>query len=316
MKRILLCLLFASAVRADIVVPAVEAGKPFELRIDARSPYCTLPSNPRLFIAGKTILVTFEAGEPCPFEAVTPPWQASIAMPGLAAGTYHVEVRIVGSTAFVFEARDFTVSGTAPGIEISPAFDANAGNRVIRIRGSFPGAIPTVFFGNKTAEGVERISDTELHALVPFQTNVRVVDVTVRGDNYNYVLPSGFTYVGNDYRPIILPVYTNRAVPGAFGSLWQTEFRFVNLSQLTFIPGIDILYMDGDFPSGQVKSPKLTTPRDDVVDPPIAVAWIRRELAPFVSAELRVRVLVVAAERGIKFDFPFLRVAFLQQHGA
>jgi len=104
-------------------------------------------------------------------------------------------------------------------------------------------------------------------------------------------MPSGFTYVGSDYRPILLPVYTTQPVPGAFGSLWKTEFRIVNLTQIAFVPGVDILYASGDFPQGRVKSPALTMPRDDVDSPPIALAWIRNELAPFISVELRVRDL-------------------------
>ncbi len=295
--RSLLCslLLCSSVAQAQIIVPTPKAGEPFEIRIDAISPGCSAPTDPRLFIAGKTIFLTFTAEFSCSIPAFTP-WKATVAVPGLAAGTYHVELRLAGSTVMRFAETDLTVTGPPPGIEISPAFDANAGNRVVRIRGSFPGTVPTVFFGTKAAEGVERISESELHAVVPFQTNVRVVDVTVRGENYTYVLPSGFTYVNGDYTPILVPVYASRPVPGAFGSLWQTELRFLNRSDVSLIPAIDILYAAGDFRPGQVNSPALTLPRDDVDSPPVALAWIRRELAPFVSIQLRVRDLSRQAE--------------------
>ncbi|HEY3056186.1 MAG TPA: hypothetical protein VGK31_09685 [Thermoanaerobaculia bacterium] len=292
---LLFVVVFASVARAQIIAPTPKAGEPFEIRIDAVTGDCPAPSNPRLFIAGKNIFLTFTSAGGCPIPNVTP-WQTSVAVPGLGAGRYHVELRLISSTVSRFAETDFAVTGPPPGIEISPTFDANAGNRVVKIRGSFPCAAsscppPTVLFGTKSAEGVERISENELDVVVPFQTNVRFVDLTVRGENYTYFLPSGFTYVGSDYRPILLPVYTTRPVAGAFGSLWQAEFRIVNLAHIPLVPGIDILYANGDFPSDQVKSPALTMPRDDVDSPPIALAWIRQELAPFVSVELRVRDL-------------------------
>ncbi|HSP15952.1 MAG TPA: hypothetical protein VLV78_14495 [Thermoanaerobaculia bacterium] len=278
-----------------IVAPTPKAGQPFQIRIDGPSPSCPQPTDPQVFIAGKNIFLTFSSSLGCPFPLFSS-WVTSVDMPGLAAGTYHLEVRLVGGTVIRYAVADMTVTGPPPGIEISPTFDANAGNRVVSIRGSFPCCTtPAVLFGTKPAEGVERISEGELHAVVPLQTNVTVVDVTVRGDSDTYTLPSGFTYV-RDYVPILIPVYTNRPVPGAFGSLWQTELRFLNRSNVSLIPGVDILYAGGDFPPGRVQSPTVTLPRDDVDSPPVALAWIRGELAPFVSVQLRVRDLSRQAE--------------------
>ncbi|HEY3052322.1 MAG TPA: hypothetical protein VGK04_02935, partial [Thermoanaerobaculia bacterium] len=297
-QRPFLFLIFflASIGYAQIIVPTPKAGEPFELRVDTVLPGCSAPTNPRLFVAGKNIFLTFTWTGGCGLPAFTV-WQTTIAVPGLGAGTYHLQVRIIGGgAAYVFFETEITVIGPPPGIEISPTFDANAGNRVVKIRGTFPCgpvtcAAPVVLFGNKPAEGVDRMSENELHAVVPFQTNVRVVDVTVRGDNYTYVLPSGFTYVGADYEPVLFPVYTRQPAPGAFGSLWQTEFRALNLAQIPLVPGIDVLLADSDFPPAQIKSPTLTTPRQDVDTPPTAMAYVRRELAPFISFQLRVRDL-------------------------
>ena len=290
-----LSVVFAAAVRADIIVPAVDAGQPFDIRIDGTS-QCAPPTNPRLFIAGKIIIVTFTWIESCAIIPSPPiPWQATVAIPGLASGVYQLEVRaITGAGVSLYANTQFAVSGPPAGIEISPAFDANAGNRVVKIRGSFPCATtpctpPVVLFGTVVAEGVEQISDSELDVLVPFQTNVRVVDVTVRGTNYAYLLPSGFTYVGNDYTPILFPVYTRHPLSGAQGSSWVTETRLLNRNQISLIRGIDVLYVDTDLPPDKLIASKLTMPRDDVDSPPTALAWIRNEFAPFVSAELRVR---------------------------
>jgi hypothetical protein len=139
----------------------------------------------------------------------------------------------------------------------------------------------------------------------------------VRSTNYSYVLPSGFTYVGNDYTPILFPVYTSHALPGAFGSSWVTEPRLLNRNQIPLVRGIDVLYVDTDLPPGKIIASKLTMPRDDVDSPPTALAWIRNELAPFVSAELRVRDMSRQSETwgtevpvvfGGKFDLNLLDV--------
>ncbi len=291
---LIVLILVCSVAEAQIIVPSPKAGEPFAIRIDAPSPGCPAPTDPRLFIVAKNIFLTFSGSLSCPIPAFFA-WQTSVPVPGLAAGTYHVEVRLVAGTVIKFAETDLTISGPPPGIEISPSFDSNAGNRVITVHGSFPGTVPAVFFGTVPAEGVERISETELHAIAPFQTNVTFVDVTVRGDNYTYTLPSGFTYV-RDYVPILVPVYTRRPVPGAFGSVWKTEFRFLNRTGIPLIPGIDVLYAAGDFFPGKVISPSLTLPRDDVDSPPVALAWIRREFVPFVTAQLRVRDLSRQAE--------------------
>src|SRR5437660_142680 len=194
---IILSLLCISAIAQVTVSPAVPvAGAPFDIRVEGTWRDSCIPSDPKLFIADKKLIATFSlsGGGGC-LSAVSA-YSATIHVPPLAAGTYQLSARLVdfdGPRQF-FD-KTIEISGQPSGVtSITSAFDTSAGNRVVKIRGAFPGATPAVLFGNKPAEAVERISDTEIHAVAPTQTHVSVVDVTIRGDGYNYVVPSGFTY--------------------------------------------------------------------------------------------------------------------------
>jgi hypothetical protein len=284
---------------------APQTGEAFDIRVEGTWRDSCVPANPRLFIADKKLIATFalSGGGVC-FSAVSA-FSATIHVPGLAAGSYQLSARVLdydGPREF-FE-KTIQITGAPSGIaSISSAFDTSAGNRVVKIRGSFPCAAtgctaPAVMFGSKSAEAVERISDSEVQAVAPTQTHVSVVDVTVRGDGYSYVLPSGFTYVNlTDYERFLVPVSTRNPVPGGFGSLWQSEFRLVNQSAITLEPGIDVFHLEAreianpPLTLNQVVAPTLAMPRLDSDFPPTTLFYVRKELASYFSPQLRIRDL-------------------------
>ncbi|HMC23405.1 MAG TPA: hypothetical protein VKL19_16235 [Thermoanaerobaculia bacterium] len=296
-----------SGLLADVTLApaAPKAGEAFDIRVEGVWRDSCVPADPRLFIADKKLVatLTLSGGGAC-LSAVTA-FSTAIHVPGLAAGSYQLSARVLdydGPRKF-FD-KTIQISGAPSGItSILSAFDTSAGNRVVKIRGSFPCAAtgctaPTVLFGSKPAEAVERISDAEIHAVAPAQTHVSVVDVTVLGDGYTYVLPSGFTYVNlSDYERFLVPVSTRNPVPGALGSLWQSEFRLVNQSGITLEPGIDVFHLETremtnpPLTPNQVVVPALAMPRLDSDVPPTTLLYVRKELAPFLSPQLRIRDL-------------------------
>lgn len=287
--------------------PQPQAGQQFRFTIaGAWRDSCT-PGDPRVHVIDKKIFLTYSlTGGGC-FSAVSP-FSATATIPGLAAGTYQVRARLHdydGPQEFFNST--VTISGTPSGItSIEHSFDTSAGNRVVILRGSFPCesaacSPPKVMFGRASAEAVERISENEIHAVAPAQTNVRTVDVTVEGSGYRHVLPNGFTYVGLlEYDRILIPLLTRNPVPGALGSLWKTEFQLVNRSDIVLEPGVDFFYLEprcdtsacrsGIVPA-KMQTPQFARPRTDVEHPPVAIFYVRRELAPYLSFTLRVRDL-------------------------
>jgi hypothetical protein len=289
--------MFCSALFSDVTVsPAIPAaGTPFDVRVEGTWRDSCVPTDPKLFIADKKLIATFSLSGTACLSAVSP-FSATVHIPPLAGGTYQLSARLLdsGGPRPFFE-KTIEVSGPSSGVtSIVSGFDTSAGNRVVKIRGSFPGATPAVFFGSKAAEAVEKISDQEIHAVAPSQTHVNVVDVTIRGDGYNYVVPSGFTYVNLlDYERFLVPIATHNPVPGSFGSLWQSELRLLNQSAIALQPGIDIFHLEGadGAPQNRVVAPAIVTPLPDSDNPPATMFYVRRELAPYVSPQLRIRDL-------------------------
>ncbi len=295
----LLCVALVGQVTVSPTAPA--AGQPFDIRVEGIWRDSCVPSNPRLFIADKKLIATFSlsGGGAC-LSAVSA-YSATIHVPPLAAGTYQLGARLLdydGPRPF-FE-KTIEISGQPSGItSIESAFDTSAGNRVVKIHGAFPGALPTVLFGSKTAEAVERVSATEIDAVAPTQAHVSVVDLTVRGDSYNTVVPSGFTYINLlDYERFLVPVWTRNPIPGSFGSLWQSELRLINQSAIMLEPGIDIFHLEAGAPAqkNHVVAPNVVMPLADSDNPPTTMFYVRKELAPYVSPQLRIRDLSRQAE--------------------
>lgn len=288
-------LIDASFAQVTVIPPSPRSGESFDVRVSGVWGDSCVPGDPKLFIADKRLIATFplSGGGVC-LSAVTA-YTTTIHMPPLAAGSYQLSARLLdfGGPRKFFE-KTIEISGQPSGItSVASAFDTSAGNRVVKIRGSFP-STPTVLFGNKPAEAVERVSATEIHAVAPTRTHVDVVDLTVRGDGYTYLLPSGFTYVNLlDYERFLVPVWTRKPVPGGFGSLWQSDLRLVNESGITLEPGIDVFHLDGGESAtpNHVVTPSVAMPLSDSDNPPTTMFYARKELAEYLSPQLRIRDL-------------------------
>lgn len=287
--------------------PEPRAGEAFDLQVSGLWRDSCVPGEPRLHIIDRTIHLAYRLVDSGCLSAVSE-FASFIRIPPLAAGKYDLRARLFDFDGPIeFFTGQVTVTGTPAGIEsISHSFDSSAGNRVVILRGNFacstaPCATPQVTFGGLPAEGVEKISDHEIHAVAPARTNVRTVDVTVRGDGYSYVLPSGFTYVSlSEYERILIPIFTSRPVPGAFGSLWKSELQIVNRTRLSLDPTIDIFPLEPRCDSEvcvaplapmKMLSPRFATPRLDVIDPPVLQFYVRSDLAPYLAFTLRIRDL-------------------------
>src|SRR5712691_7483260 len=322
-----LSIALASTMFADITLsPATpRAGEAFDIRVAGGWGDSCVPGDPRLLIADKKLIATFSltGGGVC-LPAGTS-FSATIHVPGLGAGSYLLDARLLDyDKPKKFFEKTIEVTGQPSGItSISSAFDTSAGNRVVKIRGAFPCSAsgctaPAVLFGSKPAEAVERVSDSEIHAVVPTQTQVTVVGVTVRGEGYTYVLPSGFTYVNLlDYERFLVPISAQNPVAGRFGSVWQSEFRLVNQSGITLEPGLDIFHLESretanaPLTPNQVVTPIVAMPRLDSDVPPTTLFYVRKELAPYVSPQLRIRDLSRQSETW-GTEIPVVRESNLQ----
>lgn len=297
-----LLLLLSLSVHAEVVtIPSAPvAGQAFEVVVRGVWGDSCIPQPQRLLIANHDLYESFTlSGSVC--LSVLTPYEVSFSVPPLAAGTYQLHARLVTGTPAPLLEKTIVVSGTPPAItNITPSFDRAAGNRVIKLTGNFPGAnAPEVFFGTKRAESFARVGTTEMYAVAPLQTNVRTVDIIVRGEGYEYVVSSGFTYVSDDeYEAVLIPITTRQAVPGAHGSLWQSEVRLVNRSGLTLVPGIDF-FPTADaapVPPNRVITPAFVMPRPDVDDPPTVLLFVRSELLPSIAFQARTRDLSRSTE--------------------
>jgi hypothetical protein len=303
----LLVLAFSTVAHSQTLrtVPAIpQAGEQFEIIFEGSWGDSCHPHNPRLLIADRTLFVTLTVQDWNGCLSAVTPFRVSIPVPGLSAGAYHVEIRLDNSD---FLEMDIQVAGSLNVItSIWPPFDTNAGNRVIVLKGFFPCDAagcppPEVRFGILPAEGVERISESELHALVPLQTNVGRVNVTVRGSTYEYVRINGFTYISLfDYERILIPIFSTSPIPGVFNSLWQSTFSMVNHSGLELQPDIDIFPLESrcavlpcemPVPRSRIVSPLIAAPRLDEPYPPARIFYVRRELANLLAFSLRIRDL-------------------------
>ena len=308
-----ICIASTVTARAGITLdpPQPQAGQPFRIVVSGDWGDTCVPELRRTLIANDIVYATFglsgEGG--CLPAGIF--FEESIDMPGLSAGTYTLRARLIefDRPQPYFEST-FTVAGAPSAItSVTPSFDHNAGNRVIVIRGTFPcaepgGCSPQVWFGGMEAEDVEQVSESEIHATAPWQTNVRRVDIRVKGASYDHIRHGAFQYVDDvTFVPVMFPVITRSPVAGAHGSLWQSELRMVNRTKLDLVPGIDIFPIeprcagcDAPIPFGRMIEPRFAMPLIDNDRPPVQLVWIDDDLADHVSFSLRVRDLSRQAE--------------------
>lgn len=315
-RRLVAILLFvatALAARAGITLdpPQPQAGEPFRIVISDDWADTCVPELRRTLIANDIVYATFGLSGDGGCLSAGIFFEEGIDLPGLAAGTYTLRARLLEfDKPQPFFDYTFTVSGEPSAItSVTPSFDHNAGNRVVVLRGNFPCAqpgacSPQVFFGAMEAEDVEQVSETEIHATAPWQTNVRTVDIRVKGATYDHVRHGAFQYVDDvTFVPVMLPVVTRTAVAGAHGSLWHSDLRLVNRTRLQLVPGIDIFPLeprcagcDAPIPFGRMIEPRFAMPLTVNDRPPVQLVWIDEDLADHLSFSLRVRDLSRQAE--------------------
>jgi hypothetical protein len=87
-----------------------------------------------------------------------------------------------------------------------------------------------VFFGDM--EGVAKEWTDERLVVIAPRHDPGTVDVTLRTtDGRTTTVPEGFTFTSSGetgYQTILLPLYIDDALPGAYGSLWKTELWLRN----------------------------------------------------------------------------------------
>lgn len=311
-----------AALFALLLIPAVAhaqiatlpeqptAGQPFEVQIRSFVSCGTVVFR-RLEINGKELIVDLSPGSGVCL-GVPLPWGVDVPVAGLDGGSYSVSARLWDFDGpKVLFSRQIKVEGPPSALSLTPNFDHGAGNRVIHLYGNFACAAPrcstpAVLFGKKPAEAVEVISNAEIQAVVPEQANIRFVDVTVRGDGYEYVAHSAFTYVADDeFRSVLIPVAVRRPINGAFGSVWTSDFRMVNQSSIWLAPGTDIfplrqecsnVCLPPEFPPQTVVNPGFFWPNPDSSTPPAIVFYVRTEFTPYINYQLRTRDLSRSSE--------------------
>lgn len=333
---ILICIASTLTARAEITLdpPQPQAGQPFRIVISGVWGDSCVPELRRTLIANEIVYASFGLSDSVCLSASTP-YDETIEIPGLSAGTYTLRARLIEfDRPRPFIDYPFAIAGEPSGItSVTPSFDHGAGNRVIVIRGSFPCIgpapcpTPRVVFGNLPSEDVEQVTDTVIHATAPWQRNVGAVDIRVKGATYEHVRHNAFRYVDDvTFVPVMFPVVTRTPVPGAHGSLWQSDLRMVNRTKLELVPGIDIFPLeprcagcDAPIPFDRMTEPRFAMPLIDNDRPPVQLAWVDDDLESHLSFSLRVRDLSRQAEswgteipvvrnRDFKHDFRLLDI--------
>lgn len=130
---------------------------------------------------------------------------------------------------------------------ITPDSGPEAGGTEVVIRGSnlsTPVACvlpcpPQISFGDIVVDAVE-VSDRELHVTTPAHAP-GTVDVTIGIPGREpTVIEDGFTFIAgieSPYERVLLPIYFEGTIPGAFGAQWKTDLWIHNGGQNTVLIG-------------------------------------------------------------------------------
>src|SRR6185295_16401086 len=101
-----------------------------------------------------------------------------------------------------------------------------------------------VFFGDKPAAHVTSIGSI-VAAVTPPGSRVGPVDVRIVVAGQESVRPSAFTYVSpQQYETILLPSFTDREIPGAFGSRWRVEHGVYNGNDVDLESPVDFMNLE------------------------------------------------------------------------
>ena len=235
--------LSAQSVRTEPSVP--QAGQPFQITVSGFWPDSLAPSVRDVFLAGYNVIV-ITLGTEGNGDGVVTPFVARADVPALAAGTYLVRVRVAGpSSVRSYATSQITVSGTAsPIVPLDQSVGGISGGTAFRyLNTACPGncAGAKVFFGDKPAKSVT-VDGIAIIAVAPAGSRVGPVDVKIVVGAQEWVRPSAFTYISpQQYETILLPSFTDREIPGAFGSRWRVEHGVYNGNDLDLESPIDFM---------------------------------------------------------------------------
>ena len=243
--------LSAQQIRTEPTVP--QAGQPFQITVSGFWPDSIAPAVREVFLAGPNVIVITLGAEGNGDPVVTP-FIARADVPALAAGTYDVRVRTAGTSSVKRYARaPITVAGTPAAFEpVSAAIGGIAGGTTVLFHHTacetFACNGAQVFFGDKPAARVVSIGAL-LAADTPPGSRVGPVDVRIVIAGQESLRPSAFTYVSpQQYETILLPSFTDREIPGAFGSRWRVEHGVYNGNDVDLEAPVDFMNVERDCP--------------------------------------------------------------------
>jgi hypothetical protein len=258
----LLLLLSQSLFAAITVSPSQpQAGQPFQLTTTGSLPSTGPLSVAEVFFPGPNRIVITYAYEPCCSAEM--PYEVTANIPALAAGEYHVTLRIDdGGVIQPFGSGRITVAGDAvPFGHAFPPVAGMAGGALVAFDVSCPpndcsGA--EVFFGSQPALRVA-VNGSRILAVTPRSERAGPVDVRIRTATHDWLRHSAFMYVNaNDYEKVLLPSLTDQELPGAFGSRWIVEHGVYNPHAITLEPYLDFMHVEWDCITLCVSFPTIT----------------------------------------------------------
>lgn len=300
MRRLLLALLlvvsttaFGQTIRLSPESP--ETGQPFEVAISGFWPTPSVPTVREVFLTNNQIIITL--GVDPGADPIATPFVARASITGLAAGTYVIRVRLFeGSVLKPYGSSQVTVRGTASMIDAVPDVGGTAGGmRVMILCPDSVCAGAQVFFGDKPAESVSNVPFA-LEAITPAHAP-GPVDLRVVAGGTTMIRQSGFTFVSpNEYDTFLLPSFTGRVIPGAFGSEWLVDHGIYNGNEVDLQPNVDFLHV---FRQCQVLCPAIpAVPAKQVTGIPTSEPYtqsanwmihVRRPASEAVRFSMRVR---------------------------
>lgn len=247
MRRLLLSALlvfstamFGQTIRISPTSP--DAGQEFEVAISGFWPTPSVPTVRDVFVTNNHVVITL-AVDPGS-DPIATPFIARATVTGLAAGPYVIRVRLFeGSVLRPYGSAQVTVRGTPPSIYAVPDVGGTAGGMRVTIpcaAANCAGA--EVFFGDKPAESVTT-SANAVDAITPSHAP-GPVDVRVKVGTTEMVHHSGFTFVSpTEYDTFLLPSFTARVIPGAFGSEWIVDHGIYNGNEVDLQPNVDFVHV-------------------------------------------------------------------------
>jgi hypothetical protein len=239
--------LSAQQIRTEPAAP--QAGQPFQITVSGFWPDSIAPAVREVFLPGSNVIVITLGAEGNGDPVVTP-FVARADVPALAAGTYDVRVRTAGTSSVKRYARaPIVVAGAPPDfVPLSATIGGTAGGTTVVFNAigcaTFSCEGAKVFFGDKPAASVQ-VAGPFITAVTPPGSRVGPVDVKIRFSIQEMTVPSAFTYVSpQQYETILLPSFTDREIPGAFGSRWRVEHGVYNGNDVELEAPVDFMNLE------------------------------------------------------------------------